>query len=32
MVRHGEAGYRYDLLFALRMDATLRLIEALIIP
>ena len=32
MLRHGEATYGYDLLFALRMDDMLRPIEALIIP
>jgi hypothetical protein len=32
ILKHGEKVYGYDLLFALRMDAKLRLIEALIIP
>ena len=32
MLKHGEAVYGYDLLFALRMDGKLRSIEAMIIP
>ena len=30
--KHGDRGYGYDVLFALRMDAKLRPIEALVIP